>query len=223
LEEAVLSWLEKLSASIDSVACWRLSGALCIAAVTEMYCRPYTNTDLAVLRQKPILEGLVDSLQPLGFSLFEKRTYKHWYTSPDKYYLLIPVDVKDAIRDKGKDQNLIFVRFNSMGGLEPNESFQDRINIFLHHEEDSELVSSEDGLHLPPDYFNGPLIGLPNRTNIRGVDLRYLRIIKECLCREKGAHPKHQQDLDFILRYQRGHDPEAAALLEHAGPYLPRP
>lgn len=212
--------LDELKSMWGDYKGWWISGALAISLLTDNYSRAHSNIDIALMRNRSLLEALVDKAGEHNLFLFRKlRSYKISKDDPIKYEVFWPVTKKSitkTVLDYRRNANLQFCKVDKYGNIIPEDSLATRIKLYLHHfNEQGRLVSSEKnlGIHeINPDFLSNnpasPAILSLNKYSKREiplyiVDINYLKLIKERMIAHWrwGKNQKHQEDLDKILSF----------------------
>jgi len=185
---------------------WWVS-AVNLSKITDTYSRTHTNTDIAVMHDRELLQFMVENAKKHNLYLFKKL----WSgktsldsDSPVKYECFWPVDVDEAVKKHAKNKNYQFCLVNEQGHIITNNSIHDRIKLYFHDKKGKDIISREEkkGILIPPEYLADQIIHqTQSGSQIYGVDILYNKLLLErILDTRKGKRaPKHYQDLEIIM------------------------
>ncbi|MEK6928587.1 MAG: hypothetical protein AABW65_01360 [Nanoarchaeota archaeon] len=216
-------WLENLAKMWGSKNEWWISGAIALSMITNTYPRTNTNTDIALIRKKDLLEHMVKQAEEYNLFLFRRlRSYKISKNDPIKYEVYRPISIEDAINDYWKNRNLQFCSVDNYGNIIPENSIDTRIKLYLHHtNKHNKLISSEKNLNIGeinPRYLpNQTIYETNDNKKILIVNINYIRHIKEKMLSNWrwSKNPKHQQDMERILLFLNEHPAYSSPLPEN--------
>ena len=194
----------KFADILRGIGTWRYSGAPAISLHTKKGTRWHTNLDIAVLRQEAPFIEMTRRMATAGWYLFERKVHggilPHTIKlrNHTKLILLEYVHPREELAIRKPNRNLVFVKVDQKGQIRYTDYLEDRVNVYLHHQEGERLVCSEDKFTCSPAEFQRVDYRFPT-TTIPLITLEYLTRRKKQLVKEreyKHADPsKHVQDL----------------------------